>query len=341
MRPALHPRLVNDPFGDPGVYVPFQFENRAMLFDLGDVSALTPRELLKVTHAFVSHTHMDHFTGFDRLLRLFLGRRKTLRLFGPQGFIGNVAGKLAGYAWNLVDGYSHPFILEAIEVTEGRRLSQTYRCRDRFQPAGPVVETAFDGTLVAEPALTVSAAVLDHGIPSLAFSLEERFHINIRKAALDALGLQPGDWLQAFKQALYRNRDPETPFTLPAGPAAAARTVRLGDLAAQIARITPGQKISYVGDCAYLTDNNDKIAVLADGADQLFIEAAFLEADRHIARRKHHLTAFQAGRLARRAGVKALTVFHFSPRYSDQGERLRSEAQNAFAGTGAPLKDQA
>jgi len=104
-RPILHSRLVNPPFGDPGVYVGFMFEKRGLLFDLGDLQPLSDRKLLRVRQVFVSHTHMDHFTGFDRLVRIFLGREKTLHLFGPTGFIDRVSHKLAAYTWNLVASY--------------------------------------------------------------------------------------------------------------------------------------------------------------------------------------------------------------------------------------------
>ena len=40
MRPFLHPTLVNGRIGDPALYLETQFERRAILFDLGDLSNL-------------------------------------------------------------------------------------------------------------------------------------------------------------------------------------------------------------------------------------------------------------------------------------------------------------
>jgi ribonuclease Z len=68
------------------------------------------------------------------------------------------------------------------------------------------------------------------------------------------------------------------------------------------------------------------------GADILFIECAFLEADAAHGARKNHLTARQAGTLARRARVNRLEPCHFSTRYSDHGDLLSKEAQAAFSG---------
>jgi len=330
MRPRFHPRLINGPFDDPGLFIPFLFQRRAMIFDLGDITRLSARDLHKISHAFVTHTHMDHFIGFDRLLRTLLGRRKTLALFGPEGFIKNVEGKLAGYAWNLVGNFNYPLNLEITEINSQSTVCRRYRCRDKFIPANKSVEQPFSGFLYAEPGVTVTAAILDHGIPCLGLAIKEHFHVHILKDGLKKLGLEPGPWLTDFKQVLYSRSDPETNFELQCGPGEKAMQFRLGELAAKIALITPGQKIAYVTDVAYNQSNAERIVALAEGSDHLFIEAVFLDTHKDVAAEKNHLTAGQAGMLAAMAGVKHFSVFHFSARYTGEENRLREEAYLAY-----------
>jgi len=331
MRPSFHPRLINGPFDDPGLYIPFIFENRAILFDLGDNQALSPGDILKISHVFVTHTHMDHFVGFDRLLRLLLGRDKILCLYGPQGFLENVAGKLAGYSWNLVRHYTNRFILNVTEVRPDRLISMPFACRDGFSADRPAETSPFNGRLLTEPSFSVAAVILDHRIPCLGFSIKEQFHINIIKDRVLSLGLQIGPWLKSFKAALFSHSDPASEFSVPGDTQTAdSQTFRLGDLAAKIATITPGQKITYIADAGMSAANQAKITAFARGSDHLFIEAAFLEKHRTIASAKYHLTARQAGRIAARAGVKQFTIFHFSPRYSEMEHLLYEEAREAY-----------
>ncbi|MBI3779913.1 MAG: ribonuclease Z, partial [candidate division NC10 bacterium] len=131
MTNLFQPRLLNGVFGDPGLFVRLRWERRALLLDLGDLTAQPPADLLKVTDVFVSHTHVDHFIGFDHLLRIALGRDRTIRLFGPPGIIANVEGKLSGYTWNLVEGYTLAF--EVHEVCPEKITAARFPCGGRFE----------------------------------------------------------------------------------------------------------------------------------------------------------------------------------------------------------------
>ncbi len=333
MPPIFNPRLVNNPAGDPGLFIPFFYERRALLFDAGDLSALSARDILKITHVFITHAHMDHFIGFDRILRICLGREKTLHVFGPEGFLSRMSAKLSAYSWNLVHNYENPLILTATEIRGTELITSCFQCRKGFVPE-PAETGSFEGCrLYSEPAFGVKAAILDHDIASMGYSVRERFSVNVRKEMLEAMKLQPGPWLYEFKQALYAGEDMQGQFEIPLKFASGAETTKfsLQELADRLTVITPGRKIAYIADAAWNAENLEKMIFLARNADHLFIEGAFLDEDKQIARRKKHLTAGQAGRIASAAGVKRFTLFHFSPRYSGRYDMLVRQARDAAA----------
>jgi ribonuclease Z len=335
MRSYFSPALVNGPFGDPALFVDCRFEKRALLFDLGDLTRLPPKKILRVSDVFVSHTHMDHFCGFDRLLRVCLGRVPGLRLYGPPGFVAQVEHKLASYTWNLVENYPGDLAIEAWEVDAGwQRSGARLRCRDRFRREPLGARRCTEGVLVDEPAFRVRTAFLDHGIPCLGFAIEEKSHVNIWKNRLTDLGLPVGPWLKSLKDAVTRDAPDDTPLRVcwHDRHGKHERLFTLGALKAHIVRMTPGERIGYVTDVAFHEDNRRRIARLVSGADKLFIECAFLDADADQAARRFHLTARQAGVVAREAGAKLLVPFHFSPRYEGREADLRAELDAARAG---------
>ncbi|MEJ2181904.1 MAG: ribonuclease Z [Nitrospirota bacterium] len=322
MKPSFHHRLVNGPFEDPCLYVRFLRERRAFLFDAGNLGRLGQADLLKLSDVFISHTHIDHFIGFDTVLRALLRREAPLRVFGPRNLIECVEGKLRGYTWNLVEQY--PLVIEAFAIEDGSVRASRFSARARFRREDRG-ERPFDGSLLREESFRVRAAVLEHDTDSVAYALEEDIHINIDKAALEEMGLPVGPWLSELKALIRRGAGDDTKLEV------AGRPWRLADLRRAVL-ITEGQKISFTTDASPTGDNLARIESLVAGSHVLYCEAYFLDEDRGRARERHHLTAAMAGRLAREAGVKTLVPIHFSPKYRNAPRLPRDEALEAFAG---------
>ena len=329
MRSVFYPRLVNDPFGDPALYVRLAHRREALLFDCGELHRLAPREVLKIRAVFISHAHIDHLAGFDTLLRLLLYREGNLLLYGPAGIAAQMAGRLASYTWNLTESYPFSLTVREWRPEGGRQV--TFPARGAFRPENEGPWSAPDGVLLETGHFRVRTVPLDHGgIVSLAFALEEPLHVAIHKDALERLGYAPGPWLTGFKDRLRCGEGEEAPVAVPLA-AGGEKAIPLGRLAATIAHPERGMKIAYVTDVAPTAANLEKIADLAVAADLLAIEAPFAHADLDRARERNHLTARLAGELARRAGAARLLVFHHSPRYQDEPERLAEEARRAFS----------
>lgn len=340
MRPLLHPTLVNGRYGDPALYIEMLFEKRALLFDLGDITFLPPRKIHRIEHVFVSHAHIDHFVGFDDLLRVLVGREKTVHLFGPSGFIERVAHKLHGYQWNLADRFLYDLAFTVSEINETGIVRATrFRLKNAFEPE-PMEEKYLPERLIhSEPAFVVSAAVLEHGTPCLAFALQERAHVNVWKNRLADLKLPVGPWLREVKRAIIEGLPDDHMIDIPGSELAAGRAMTLGALRS-VVTVTPGQKIGYVTDAADTPLNRRAIISLVHKADLLYIEAAFAAADAALAAERAHLTTKAAGEIARVAGVRRFEPFHFSPRYEGQEEMMMAEAMAAFLATPEALNGE-
>lgn len=334
MRPLFHPSLVNGRYGDPTVYVETLFEKRSLLFDIGEIASLAPRKIRRVDQVFVSHAHIDHFVGFDHLLRLLVGHEKSVQMFGPPGFAEHVFHKLQAYRWNLVESYPCDLVFDVSEFGVDNSISTTrFRLRKAFaaEPSGS--RKTVSGVLCDEPTHRVSAAILEHGTPCLAFALQEAAHVNVWKNRLLERGLPVGPWLLSLKKAVVERRDDDQLIRI--GEAATSdRLVPLASLR-DLVTFTAGQKIGYVTDVGDTPGNRAAIVALIQNADILFIEAAFAGADAALARQRAHLTTTAAGEIAREANVRRVEPFHFSPRYAGEQKRMLAEVMAAFGASRA------
>jgi ribonuclease Z len=195
----------------------------------------------------------------------------------------------------------------------------------------PLPERPFNGTVHAHRAYTIHADELDHDIPVLGVALKETEHLSVDKDRLVRLGLQPGAWLNDLKMAV-RRCEPRDRTIEALDEDGSVKELTSGELADELLFRTPGQKIAYLCDIRYSEANIAKAVELAGGANLLVCEAAFLHKDEALARERSHLTARQAGELARAAGVERLAPFHFSPRYKGRERELLDEAAEAFGG---------
>lgn len=332
MRPTLHPRLVNGRFGDAAVFVEALHRPDALLFDLGDLAALSTRDLLRIGHVFVSHMHMDHFIGFDRLLRVNVGRDKRIVLVGPVGLSEAVGHKLSAYTWDLVDRYKTDVVFEVVEVAgPDLQTAARFRLKNAFGAEPCPAPSRLSSSHLRCDDFDLAVAVLEHHGPSLGFAIQEPLHVNVWRNRLEQRGLAPGPWLQPLKRAIAGGQDDRTRIALPSG---ASRP--LGELR-DLVSVERGQKIAYVTDVADTPANRAAIAKLAAAADILFIEASFSAADRDQASARAHLTTQAAGEIARAAGVRRVEAFHFSPRYEGEETRMLAEVAAAFSGERAEV----
>jgi ribonuclease Z len=277
---------------------------------------------------------MDHFIGFDQMLRVCLGRDRRIFLYGPPGFLEQIENKLKAYTWNLVENYTNDFALVVTEVNPESRKSRIFDCHTAFR-AGEVIEGRYDGILMDNRHFFIKGTFLDHKIPCLAFRFEEKNRVNIKKTALVEMGLPTGAWLMTLREHVLNDDPDETEVRVwwkDENKLIKEKCIPLGELRNSIVKVTTGQCIAYITDVLYSEDNINRIVDLAKGADHLFIEATFLEEDADKAAQKYHLTAKQAGTLAGMAGVKRLTLFHYSPKYKSCAQRLTDEAMAAFYG---------
>lgn len=336
MARLFHYRVINNAFGDPCVFLRLLRERRALLFDVGDIRKIPFNEILKVSDIFVTHTHIDHFIGFDQVIRAVLRRQEPLRVFGPENIIECIHGKLKGYTWNLVADY--PLQIEAYAITKNKVKGAKFVASKSFKIEKTKNLSIKDSIILQEPLFKVKAIELSHGIPVIAYSIEEDFHINIDKVELQSSGFQIGPWLGELKKLIKQNYEYEPTKMLKPKNKSSNVTVKTpkGNFKIEelfhLLKITKGEKISYVMDVSPTEENIKKIIEFVKGSDILFCEAYFLNKDKDRALERNHLTAQLTGVIAREAKVEKLVVLHISPKYIDNPQEIYKEVEISKSG---------
>ena len=324
-------RLVNGSTGDPALFVDDPGRDNAILIDCGENAALGNDRLADLEAVFLTHHHVDHFIGFDRIVRANLDRDKALHVYGPAGTIGKV--------YNRIKSYEYPFfpfqkiVVEVHEVLPGRLLSARLECSRRF-PRPIVAEAPWAGRVVYRAdGLSVEAAFVDHTVPCLAFALVEEPGIYPDTGRLAAGPLHAGRWVNEVQTLVRAGAAPETAVSVsPSGT-----TLPLGELKAQYFVEATGSRITYVTDTAWSEQVRPALLQLAGGARRLYCDSFYAEDQSAQAEKHHHMTATRAALFAREAGVDELVLIHFASRYKGRYEALVDEARAIFPNTTAEI----
>ncbi|MGV9394658.1 ribonuclease Z [Streptomyces olivaceus] len=189
----------------------------------------------------------------------------------------------------------------------GRRFFERLRYATAYRETVSLTEAPVDtdGPLAVTPAYTLDARKLSHPVESYGYRLTEPDGRRMLPDRLAAHGIEGPD---------------------------VGRIRREGALGGvpldEVSEVRRGQRFAFVMDTRLCAG----VHALAEGCDLLVIESTFLDEDETLATDHGHLTAGQAARAARDAGVRHLVLTHFSQRYSDPGEFERQARAAGFDG---------
>ncbi|MEU3302391.1 ribonuclease Z [Streptomyces sp. NPDC006678] len=228
-------------------------------------------------------------------------------------FHGDHSLGLAGVIQRInLDQVPHP--VTAHYPASGQRFFERLRYATAYRETVRLAEAPVTagGILAETPSYTLEARRLDHPVESFGYRLTEPDGRRMLPDRLAAHGIKGPDVGRIQREG-------------------ALGGVTLED----VSEVRRGQRFAFVMD----TRLCDGAYELAEGCDMLVIESTFLEEDRVLATDHGHLTAGQAARVARDAGVRHLVLTHFSQRYSEPEEFERQARAAGFEGELSVARD--
>ncbi|MDQ1029357.1 ribonuclease Z [Streptomyces umbrinus] len=189
----------------------------------------------------------------------------------------------------------------------GQRFYDRLRYSTAYRETVPLTEAPVDsdGVLATTASYVLEARKLSHPVESYGYRLVEPDGRRMLPERLASYGIRGADVGRIQREGA------------------------LGEVSLdEVSEVRRGQRFAFVMD----TRLCDGVYALAEGCDMLVIESTFLDGDVKLAVDHGHLTAGQAGAVARDAGVRHLVLTHFSQRYDDPEEFERQARAAGFEG---------
>ncbi|MFE2047038.1 ribonuclease Z [Streptomyces sp. NPDC059459] len=189
----------------------------------------------------------------------------------------------------------------------GQRFFDRLRYATAYRETVALTESPVDtdGPLAVTPAYTLDARRLSHPVESYGYRLTEPDGLRMLPDRLAAHGIKGPDVGRIQREGSLNGVPLE-----------------------EVSEVRRGQRFAFVMDTRLCAG----VHALAEDCDLLVIESTFLDEDETLAGDHGHLTAGQAARAARDAGVRHLVLTHFSQRYADPVEFERQARAAGYQG---------
>lgn len=157
------------------------------------------------------------------------------------------------------------------------------------------------GVIAENESFSLEAIALDHEVDCFGYRVQEAEQQRISPELLAKAGLKQGPLVG---ELLRKGQIEEN-----------GRTIYRHE----VCELRTGQSFAFVMDSRPCQGASD----LARGVDLLVCESTFLSSEAETAKLSGHMTALDAGTLARDAGARRLVIGHFSQRYEDAQSMLQ------------------
>jgi ribonuclease Z len=159
----------------------------------------------------------------------------------------------------------------------------------------------------------IESQPMKHSNPCNAYSFIEKSKLRINKAKLKKLKIKTKDQKQLSNLTKGKN-------------------IKLNGKTIKASSLTykqEGRKIAIIFDTAI----NPNCHTLAKNSELIISEAVYLKNEKDLAKLHEHLTAEQAGVIAKKAKAKKLYLAHLSQRYDGNEKLIANEAKTKFKNT--------
>lgn len=280
------------------------------LCECGNASDLTVKDVQNSNAIFISHTHIDHFVNFDAVIRHQIGIQRRIIICGPKEIAQQVQSKLKSYTWNLIE--KGAIIYEIREVLSENEINVV-----EVEP--PLWELTEKGSLQTnvifeEKRFYVTAILLNHKIPTLAYKFKENDTIKID---IQASGFKGGKWAEDLKAA-FEKKDSTRIISIEGKDYHDSELFHL-------LHVQEGDSVGIIMDHAANEENHSKIREHFFKTRNVFIESFYKKEDREHAELNYHSYSSMSGKIMRQTQVKEAVPVHFSRKYTADNIQLLIE----------------